>query len=96
VPLIALAKSGPAKAGLYYARYSKLFDELFRNLQAQGQLSYFSTYKVFCSNNELCRFREQDTYFFWDNGHMTHGGADRVINRLAAELPPTVLSALPK
>jgi hypothetical protein len=37
VPLIALARSGPAQAGHFHARYSKAFDDFFRDLQTGGQ-----------------------------------------------------------
>jgi peptidoglycan/LPS O-acetylase OafA/YrhL len=82
VPLLALAKSGPAKDGLFHARFSKMFDALFRNLQTQGKLRYLPTYPFFCDASELCRFRDDQAHLFYDKGHMTRAGADRVVDRL--------------
>jgi hypothetical protein len=94
VPLIALARSGPAQAGLFHARFSKAFDELFRGLQSEGKLRYFPAFKAFCDGRDLCRFRDQAAYFFWDEGHMTRDGADLVLSRVAVEMFPIVMSPL--
>lgn len=83
VPQLASAKSGPAKDGLFHARFSRMFDGLFRNLQADGKIQYFPAYTVFCDASELCRFRDDDVYFFYDGGHMTREGADRVVRKVA-------------
>ena len=83
VPLLALAKSGPAKDGLFHARFSKMFDALFRNLQTEGKVRYLPAYTVFCDASELCRFRDEEAYLFYDNGHMTREGADRVVDQLS-------------
>ena len=82
VPLLALAKSGPAKDGLFHARFSRMFDALFGNLQAEGKVGYLPAYTVFCDASELCRFRDKDAHLFYDNGHMTREGAERVVDRL--------------
>jgi hypothetical protein len=36
VPLLALAKGGPAKDDVFHAHFSKMFDALFRNLLTEG------------------------------------------------------------
>jgi len=82
VPLLALARSGPAKDGFFHARYSRMFDALFRNMQSEGRVRYLPAYAVFCDAGELCRFRDEDAHFFYDNGHMTRAGADRVVDQL--------------
>ena len=83
VPLLALAKSGPAKDGLFHARFSKMFDALFRDMQSEGKVRYLPAYTVFCDASELCRFRDEAAHFFYDNGHMTREGADRVVDQLS-------------
>ena len=83
VPLLALAKSGPAKDGLFHARFSKMFDALFRDMQREGKVRYLPAYAAFCDASELCRFRDEEAYLFYDNGHMTREGADRVVDQLS-------------
>lgn len=83
VPLLALAKSGPAKDGLFHARFSKMFDALFRNLQTEGKVRYLPAYTVFCDASELCRFRDGEAHLFYDNGHMTREGAERVVDQVS-------------
>jgi peptidoglycan/LPS O-acetylase OafA/YrhL len=83
VPLLALAKSGPAKNGVFHARFSRMFDALFRDMQRDGKVRYLPAYSVFCDAGELCRFRDDDGYFFYDSGHMTRAGADRVVDQFS-------------
>jgi peptidoglycan/LPS O-acetylase OafA/YrhL len=83
VPRLALAKSGPAKDGLFHARFSRMFDALFRDMQSEGKVRYLPAYEAFCDASELCRFRDEDAYLFYDTGHMTREGADRVVDQLS-------------
>jgi hypothetical protein len=85
-PIIASARSGLAKTGVFYARFSRVFDHFFRDLQTQGQIRYFPTYSVFCNDSGLCRFRNKDALLFWDDGHMTREGADLVVAQLGGDL----------
>jgi hypothetical protein len=52
-------------------------------MQSEGKVRYLPAYEAFCDASELCRFRDEDAYLFYDTGHMTREGADRVVDQLS-------------
>lgn len=86
VPLIARATTGSAAGGAYAARYSRVFDGVFRDLAAAGRIAYVAPYKLFCDDAAVCRYRGDRGLYFHDNGHMTRAGADIVLADVARAL----------
>lgn len=70
------------------ASYSRLFDDFFAELKSAGTIDYIPAYKAFCNAAAYCSFREGGELLFWDNGHLTARGSDRVVSMVRTSLAP--------
>ncbi|AGF77481.1 putative acyltransferase [Desulfocapsa sulfexigens DSM 10523] len=50
-----------------------------------GPGSFADPSQAFCEGL-VCRFKDEDTFFFWDDGHMTTAGSDRAIQSILSQV----------
>lgn len=70
------------------ASYSRVFDNFFEGLKSAGTIRYVPAYKAFCNEALYCAIREDGELLFWDNGHVTVRGSERVVSMIQTSLAP--------